>query len=144
MNLSAMNRAGRRSIGLQEREFSLSQARRALVYLHLVLADAVDAYQQAQTARSELACCCTREARVALSAQRDAAIARLNRTIDECHDVGVCMLNIAQGTLALKVREDDTLMCLIWRLGESVDGIWQSLEYVPQPRRELAYAARQG
>jgi len=144
MKLSATNRAVHRSGGLQERVFPLSQARRALRYLQPVLRDAVESYQQAQQARAALKLARSREERAGICKQRDEAIARLNRTIDECHAVGVCMIDIAQGLVGLTVRHEESQMCVIWRLGEPIDAPWQEVDAQAAAACGPCYAARLG
>lgn len=126
----------------KEECFTLARARRALPYLDRVLCDAVDAYNQAQTARFELVMSPSSQTRMLLGERRDAAIQRLNRTIDECHTVGVSMVDIAHGTVALRVTHRGVLMSVLWRIGEPIDRAWADLDRPDEA--EVIHAARDG
>ena len=145
MKLPATNRAVHRCFNiLHERLFSLEEARRALCYLEPVLRDAVDSYQQAQRARAALISAISNEQRLWFAAQRDKAIAQLNRTIDECHSVGVCMVDIAKGKVALTVEHENIQVCVIWTLGESINTPWQEIDAQTPLLHQQSYAAHEG
>lgn len=120
--------ARRAAIAACQREgvFTLQQARSALKYLSRIVQDAVDAFEQANEARAALAKQ-SPSCRSELVQQRDEAIARLNRIIDECHGVGATIIDIPRGMLAMHIDDRGLSACVIWRIGEPVETAWRDL-----------------
>lgn len=110
--------------------FSVSEARRALPYIARLVADAADAVQIALDSRDELGCVAViadRRRRRELSEQRDSALQRLNRAIDDCEAVGAHLIDVATGRIFLQGLVHERPVCLVWRLGDDVSEAWRDL-----------------
>jgi hypothetical protein len=108
--------------------FTITDARRALRYVAPVAKDAADSYRRAQQIRHQLLCTSGARERIQLAEQRDEALRKLNRAIDECNAVGADLLNIPEGLVRFHAELNDRRMSLVWRLGEPVDSAWQMLQ----------------
>ncbi len=144
MKQSTARPIDQRGVRLTGRTFSLAKARQALRYLVRVIDDAMDSYYDAQRARADLERITSAEARRTLCERRDKAIANLNRTIDECHAVGVSMFDIPNAMVALSVNHKGVLMSVIWRIGDPIESAWTDLDTPREQRRLADYAARHG
>lgn len=123
--------------------FTIDQARRALPYAQRVLHDATEAYCDVQRARQSLAAGVPSSQRAKLTHQRDHALHRLNRTIDECHALGVEHFDVSTGTIAFRAMVHGRPLCLIWRLDEPTTNAWEDVaRMVPRPLTQPAAARR--
>ncbi len=103
-----------------ERIFSAEEVSQALPYVERVLSDAVDAYNTAQRVRRELARCPNGLGHARLTQERDAAVAMLNRTVDECHAMGIAYIDIPRARVAFRVEFEGRPASVVWRLGEDL------------------------
>lgn len=101
-----------------ERVFTLEEVRRALPYVRRVLKDAVEAYDLVQHHRRRLARCPGGMGHARLAEERDAAVAKLNRTIDECHAMGISYIDIPNGRVGFRVVIEGCPASVLWRLGD--------------------------
>jgi hypothetical protein len=101
-----------------EKVFTLDEIRRSLPYVRRVLKDAVEAYDLVQHHRRRLARCPGGMGHARLAEERDAAVAKLNRTIDECHAMGISYIDIPNGRVGFRVEVEDRPASVLWRLGD--------------------------
>ena len=108
----------------RETTFTVDHARSALPYLATIIDELVDAYRSVQRSRRALEIECKAMARQTLVARRDAAIRKLNETMDECDAVGVDLLDLHEGMIAFRCEAEGRSMSLLWRLGDPIRDAW--------------------
>lgn len=112
--------------------FTIPQARRALLYVSRVVADAKVAYRCVQECRVELMRVeseqrPTRRLRETLCARRDAALKALDSATDECNAVGAHLVDYSHGTVGFTAEVAGRPVSLLWRLGESIADAWKDV-----------------
>lgn len=121
--------------------FDIHTARRALPYVSRVAHDAAASFRRAQHFVHEIQQTASSRVRLNLGEQRDAALGKLNRAIDECNTVGADLLDIPAGVVRFNAVIDGRMVSLLWRLGEPVESAWQYLLEPELDDCEPAYAA---
>lgn len=104
--------------------FSIVEARRALPYVARIIQDAADAFKLVNDCRSALKADNDSNRRIMIGQRRDAALRRLNAAIDECNNVGVDLLDIAEGIVRFNAHIEGQPATLMWRLGEPITSAW--------------------
>jgi hypothetical protein len=114
--------------GWRDVVFTIAQARRALSYVANIARDAAEAFHTVQRCRRLLHRSGSSRARQVLCEQRDRALRRLNRAIDDCNAAGAHLADLERGTLSFQGQVDGRLVCLLWYVDEAIDHAWREIE----------------
>jgi hypothetical protein len=107
--------------------FTVSEAKRALLYVAAVARDAARAFGEAHRCRTALQQRLNSRERSMLSHQRDAALNRLNIAIDDCNAVGADLMDLNRGVVRFSAHIEGRPASLVWRVGEPVTDAWSDL-----------------
>jgi len=110
------------------RHFTIAQARRTLVYVRPIVRDIREAYRSAVALQHRLEYPLPDEDLDQLRVQYEALMERLNRFVDELHEVGAELKDYDLGLVDFPAEHDGREICLCWKYGETDVEAWHETD----------------
>jgi hypothetical protein len=120
------------------RFFTIDEANRALAYVSRIAHDIQESYRQATALQERLDHDVPADDVETIRGDYEQAIARLNRYVEELHDVGVELKDYEAGLIDFPAMHEGREICLCWRSGEDHIHAWHELHAGFAGRQELA------
>jgi hypothetical protein len=120
------------------RHFTITEARRTLVYVKSIVRDIRDAYRAAVALQHRLEYPLPDENIDRLRQQYEGLMDNLNRFVDELHEVGVELKDYDLGLVDFPALHDGREIFLCWKYGEPDLEAWHELDAGFTGRQPLA------
>lgn len=112
----------------QRRHFTVDEANRALPYVDRVLRDVRDAYHEAVRVQQRLQEAGGEGEQRDLQRDYEQTVEKLNRCVDELHEMGVELKDYEVGLVDFPAIHEDREVYLCWKLGEERIRAWHELD----------------